>query len=143
MLLHADADGKQPAFIACIFFRNSIGHWLHAFEAPGWIEIRTLLAGVKFEAAFRTLAQRLGKRGQQVAALSAARNTMRSRHVHGTWPESVLTDRALGRRFPLLTSGVLISMLPVFTVRQRFSSALWRDSPVIVSLAELKHKSQS
>ena len=116
---------------------------LHAFEAAGGIEIRTLLAGMKFEGAFRTLAQRLGKHGQQVAALSAARNTVRPRHVHWTWAECVLANRALGRRFPLLTSGVLISMLPVFTVRQRFSSALWRDSPVIVSLAELKHKSQS
>lgn len=118
LLFNAHADGEKLAFVACIFLRDPLRNRLHALEATGRIEIRALLAGVQFEAALGALAERLGKHCQERAALRAARNRVRSRHVHGARSESVFANRTLRRGLLLFRAAVLISALAVFAVGQ-------------------------
>ena len=102
-LFYANSHGKECAFIALVLARDSLGDGLGAFEAAGGIEVRTLAAGVEFEAALRTLPNRLGDRSQQRAALRATGNGVRSRHFQSARSESFFLDR--------LVSGLL---WPVF-----------------------------
>src|SRR5580704_17683906 len=89
--------GKKSALIALIFARDSLGDGLGAFEAAGSIEVRTLAAGVQFEAALRTFSHRFSDRSQQSAALRAAGNGMRSRHLQSARSESVFLGRLFAR----------------------------------------------
>ena len=105
--------------------RNSGRNRLVAFEAAGWIEVFTLLAGVQVEAALRALADGIGEILEQGATFGAAGDGARSRHVDGPRPERILSFR--GRRFVELLfrspAGILVSVLPVLTIRQKVPPA--------------------
>ena len=70
--LDGDAHRVEGAVVALVFGRNPLFNRLIAFETAGGIEVLALLAGVQFEAAFRTLAHRLGKCLKHSPALRAA-----------------------------------------------------------------------
>lgn len=95
-LFYADSHGKECAWIALVLARDSLGDGLGAFEAAGSIEICALAAGVEFEAALRTLPNRLGDRSQQSAALRATGNGVCSRHLQSARSESFFLDRFVG-----------------------------------------------
>jgi hypothetical protein len=123
LLLHAHADGIKSTVVARVFFGDPLWNRLHAFKAARRIKVGALLAGVQLKGALRTLAERLGKHGQQRAALRAARNRMRAWHLHGSRTERVVFIlatwcRLLGRLLARLAT-ILISVLPVLTVRQK------------------------
>lgn len=82
LLFDSDADGIKGALVLRIFLCDPLRHWLHALESARRIEIRALLAGVQFEAAFRTLTKGFRERGQQSSALGAARYRMGAWHLH-------------------------------------------------------------
>lgn len=118
------AYGIQRAIVALVFGRNPGRDRLIAFEAARRIEMFALFAGMKIEPALRTLPGRGREIRQQRAAFRAARDGPRSRHVDGTRPERVLSfwRRGLLRLFFRATTGILIPVLPVFSVRQINSS---------------------
>jgi len=128
-LFYANSHGKERALVAFIFARDSLGDGLGAFEAAGSIEIRTLAAGVKFETALRTFPNRFGDRSQQSAALRAARNRMRSRHLQSARTESFFLDRFVGGwLWPVFVAAsvfiaVLIAVLAILLGHARSSAA--------------------
>src|SRR5438874_7085375 len=77
---------------------------------------------MQFKGTFRALSQRLGNRGQHGAALCAARNILRARHLHRTRAKGVLTRGlfpwAIVLRFLPLSAAVLVSVLAIFSVGQ-------------------------
>ncbi len=112
----------EGAVVARIFFFDAHRHGLHALEAASGIEIRALLAGVKFEAALGT---KSGWRHslQNRAALGTARDSARSRQVDRLRAHAVVAARWRADRSRLfrrlfarliLAVAVLISMLTVF-----------------------------
>ena len=124
LLLHADAHGVESAFVARVFFSNSCWNGLHTLEAARWIKISTLFAGVQLKIALLALAERLRQHRQQRPALRAARNRMRTWHLHRSRTERVVfililaTWRLLLGRLLARLATVLIPVLAVFTIRQ-------------------------
>ena len=82
--------------------------------------MRALLAGVQFKAALGTLAKRLGDQGKHGAALSAAGDGVRARHLHRAGAECVFAGRTVRSRFLLFRAAVLVAALAVFAVGQEF-----------------------
>src|SRR5882672_5190635 len=80
-----------------------------------------LLAGVEVETTLGTLSNRLGNRLQQRPALRTAGDRARSRHVDRPRAKGIVLARRrwLLNLFLRFAAGVLISALPVLTVRQR------------------------
>jgi hypothetical protein len=118
-LFYANSHGKECAFIALILARDSLGDGLGAFEAAGSIEVRTLAAGVEFKAALRAFPNRLGDRSQQRAALRAAGNGMRSRHLQCAGSEGFFLDRLVaGWLWPVFipTSFSVAVLIAVLTI---------------------------
>jgi hypothetical protein len=63
--------------------------------------------------------------------------------MHRSRPEGVLAGRSVLRRPLLLSAAVLISVLAVLAIRQRFSSKFDRRViTIIVSLTNAEHKRQ-
>jgi hypothetical protein len=73
---------------------------------------------VQFETTLGALAQRLGNRRQNRAALRAARHRVRAGHLDSARPKGVLARSWPVLRLPLLLlrAAVLISVLAVFTI---------------------------
>lgn len=117
--------------IALVLARDSLGDGLGAFEAAGSIEIRTLAAGVEFEAALGTLPNRFGDRSQQSAALRAAGNGVGSGHLQSARSEGFLLDRLFaGRLLPVficirasVSVAVLIAVLAILLGHAHSSAA--------------------
>lgn len=98
LLLYHHAHRVERAVIALILGRNSLGNRLCALEAAGRIEGGALLAGVQLETALRTHPRRIAGCLQHGAALGAARDGARTRHLDGPGTERrvALADRLFG-----------------------------------------------
>jgi hypothetical protein len=96
LFFYAHADGIKRALIDLVFAGNSCGDGLSAFKAGGGIEVRALLAGMKFETALGTLSDWIRKRIQQRAALSTACDVVRARHLQRARPEGFFLGRPVG-----------------------------------------------
>jgi hypothetical protein len=138
-LFHPNPHGIERTLIALVLTRHSLSDRLRAFEPARSVEIGTLPAGVQFEAALRTLPDRLGYRCQQSAALRAARNRVRARHLQCARSKGLFLDRLFaGLLLPLFFfAAILISVLAILPVGHE-------QPPVqadIVSLRQDLHKS--
>lgn len=80
-----------------------------------------LLAGVKFESTFRTLAKGLAEVFKQCSTFGATRNGSCPGHVQRTWSEGQVFARGTRLlQFSLLVAArILISALAIFAVRQK------------------------
>jgi len=117
LLLYSHADWIEPAFIACILFRDSFGHGLQAFETPRGVEARALLAWVQFKAALRALSHWFREQGQQGAALRAARHVVSPWHLDRARAKGILPNRPIESSFLLfLPAAILIPALPIFPI---------------------------
>jgi hypothetical protein len=81
--------------IELVLARNSCWDGLRAFKARGRIEVSALLAGMKFETALGTSSDRIRKRIQQRATLSATGYVMRARHLQRARPEGFFLGRPI------------------------------------------------
>jgi len=101
--------------IALVLARDPFGDGLGAFEAARGIEVRTLAAGVEFEAALLTFPDGFCYRSQQSAALRATRNGVRAWHLQGARAEGFFLDGPFaGLLLALFVSAaVLIAVLAV------------------------------
>jgi len=135
LLLTRNADLKECAIVAHIFFFDALRNRLHALEAAAGIEIIALLAGVQLESALRTNPRRRHPL-QHRATLRAARHRMRSRQVHRTRAERIIPFCRRRRRrrpvariflapqlFVIITIAILI---PVLTIFGQSPSTRWR-----------------
>src|SRR5581483_3667843 len=123
LLFYSHTDLEELALVTEILLDHPLRHLLHAFESPGRVEVSALLTGVQFETAFRALSKRFGKPRQQCSTLCATGDRVSARHMYRTWAEGIFArGPLLRRRLLALTTRVLITMLPVFTIRQRNAS---------------------
>jgi hypothetical protein len=123
LLFHPHTGRIKRAVVLLILAGNSCRDGLRAFKARRGIEIRALLAGMKFKSALGTLSDRIRKRVQQRAALSTARDVVRAWHLQGAGPESFFLGGAIGgvaRAITLLSAllaaTTVIAGLTVFLV---------------------------
>jgi hypothetical protein len=115
-LFHPDAHGIKSTLIALVFPGDPLRNGLRAFKPTGGVEISALPAGVQFEAALRAFSDWLRYGRQQGAALRAARNRMRARHLQRPRTKGFFFDRPFrGLLFPLLAA-ILIPVLPILPV---------------------------
>jgi len=116
LFLHSHPHGIERTLIAFVLPRDPLRDGLAAFEPAGSIEICALAAGVQFEAALRATSGWLGSSWQQSSALGAARDGVRSRHVHRTRAKRILLDRLLTCGLLPFLAAVLVSALTIFAV---------------------------
>jgi hypothetical protein len=119
-LFHHDANGVEGAIVALVLAGNSFGDGLRTFKTARGIEVRTLLAGMEFESALGTLANRFTERFKQRSTLRTSRHGPRPRHLNCARAEGVFLDwPAQSLRVVSLLAGlaaVLVATLPVLPV---------------------------
>jgi hypothetical protein len=99
LFLPRDANLEQLAMILRIFLRDPLLHRLHALKPAPRIEIRALLARMKFESALRALPVARNSLLQHGAALRAPRHRPRPRQVHRPRSQSVVPLRRAALTF--------------------------------------------
>ena len=106
------AEFVEGAIVFGVLGSDALGNGLRAFELDAGIEEAALLAGVKFELAFRACAVGVEAGGQDCSAICAAAASDGADHSGGAWAELVGAARAAGRRFTAIM--IIFRFLVVF-----------------------------
>jgi len=93
LFLHPYANRVERAVVPFVFSRDPFCNRLCALKTARGVEVSALAAGMKFASALWAPLVRIDRTGQQGAALGAARDCARSRHLQGPRAESVFARR--------------------------------------------------
>lgn len=115
--LERDARRIETALIALVLARNASRNGLGAFEAGRRVKVRALFTAMKLKATVRTTAIKVRCSGENLAAVSAARDLVRAGQPWRFRPKDFRLT--LGAVSGTLIAGIHVASLAVFLRHRR------------------------
>ena len=113
VFLDGHAELVERAVVAGVLGRDALANGLRALELRAGIEEAALLAAMQFELALGTLAVGVETRGQDGAAIGAARSSDGSDHAGSARAELIGAARTTGRRLLFVRALALLTFLRI------------------------------